>query len=373
MLQDILWFIPGHGDTRFLGTSLSRRNTSHDYLSTVAKTIDSLGFTGALLPTGQGCEDSWVLASSLIPLTKRMKFLIAFRPGSLSPTLAARMAASFDRFSEGRLLLNIITGGDPVELAGDGMFLSHDERYEVTDEFLEVWRALYKGDEVTFEGKHIQIRGGKLAFPPAQLPYPPLFFGGSSPAAIEVAGKHVDLYLTLGEPPKATAEKFDRVRAAAAKYGREMRFGVRLHIVVRETMEAAWEAADDLLKYATEDVIASNQEKLARFDSVGQSRMKSLHNGDHASLEVSPNLWSGIGLVNKGVGTALVGDPATIAERLMEYVALGTDTFILSGYPHLEEAYRVAEMVFPLLPDWERKVGINNRVFNPAATPVSWQ
>ncbi len=373
MLQDILWFIPGHGDTRYLGTQNSRRNTSHDYLSTIAKTVDALGFSGALLPTGQGCEDSWVLASSLIPLTKRMKFLIAFRPGSLSPTLAARMAASFDRFSEGRLLLNIITGGDPVELAGDGMFLSHDERYEVTDEFLEVWRKLYTGQEVTFEGKHIQIRGGKLAFPPAQLPYPPLFFGGSSPAAIEVAGKHVDLYLTLGEPPKDTAEKFDKVRAAAAKYGRSMRFGVRLHIIVRETTEAAWAAADDLLKYATEDVIAANQAKLAQFDSVGQGRMKSLHNGDRGSLEVSPNLWAGIGLVNKGVGTALVGDPATVAERLMEYVELGTDTFILSGYPHLEEAYRVAEMVFPLLPDWQNKVGAANKVFNPAATPITWQ
>ncbi len=373
MLQDILWFIPGHGDTRYLGTQHSRRNTSHDYLSTVAKTIDSLGFTGALLPTGQGCEDSWVLAASMIPLTKRMKFLIAFRPGSLSPTLAARMAASFDRFSDGRLLLNIITGGDPVELAGDGMFLSHDERYEVTDEFLAVWRALYTGEEVTFEGKHIQIKGGKLAFPPAQLPYPPLFFGGSSPAAIEVAGKHVDLYLTLGETPQDTADKFEKVRTAAAKHGRSMRFGVRLHIICRETEAEAWAAADDLLKFATEDVIAANQKKLAQFDSIGQSRMLGLHGGDRNALEVSPNLWSGIGLVNKGVGTALVGSPEIIAERLMEYVDLGADTFILSGYPHLEEAYRVAEMVFPLLPDWQNKVGINNRVFNPAATPVSWQ
>ncbi len=373
MLQDILWFVPGMGDTRYLGTQNTRRNTSHDYLATVAKTIDALGFSGALHPTGFGCEDSWVMASSMIPLTKRMKFLIAFRPGSLSPTLAARMAATFDRFSDGRLLLNIITGGDPVELAGDGMFLSHDERYEVTDEFLEVWRGLFTGQEVNFEGKHIQIKGGRIAFPPAQLPYPPLFFGGSSPAAIEVAAKHVDVYLTLGEPPKDTKEKFDRVRAAAAKHGRHMRFGVRLHVIVRETEEEAWKAANDLLKYASEDVIAKNQAQLARFDSVGQNRMVSLHGGDRSSLEVSPNLWTGIGLVNKGVGTALVGSPEIVAARLMEYVELGADTFILSGYPHLEEAYRVAELVFPLLPDWQNMVGANNRVFHPAGIPSTWQ
>ena len=185
--MDILWFIPSHGDTRFLGTQISRRNTSPDYLETCARTIDSLGFTGALLPTGAGCEDSWMVASSLIPLTKRMKFLIAVRPGSLSVTLAARMAATFDRLSGGRLLLNIITGGDPVELAGDGTFLSHDERYEVTDEFMDVWRKLYTGEKVTYEGKHIHIENGQLLLPPVQRPYPPLYFGGSSPKALEVA------------------------------------------------------------------------------------------------------------------------------------------------------------------------------------------
>ena len=142
--MDILWFIPGHSDTRYLGTSISRRSASLDYLAQVAMAADALGYTGALLPTGAGCEDLWLVASSLIPLTQRLKFLIAIRPGSLSPTLAARMAATFDRMSGGRLLLNIITGGDPVELAGDGTFLSHDERYEVTDEFFDrVSRPLY--------------------------------------------------------------------------------------------------------------------------------------------------------------------------------------------------------------------------------------
>lgn len=371
--MDILWFIPGMGDSRYLGTQLSRRNTTQAYLESVAHAVDSLGFTGALLPTGAGCEDSWMVAATLIPQTRRMKFLIAVRPGSMSVTLAARMAATFDRLSNGRLLLNIITGGDPVELAGDGTFLSHDDRYVVTDEFLQVWRRLMAGEEVDFKGEHIHVEGAKILLPTVQKPYPPLFFGGSSPAAITAAAKHIDLYLSLAEPPKMLKEKFDRVREAAAKEGRTIRFGVRAHVFVREKAEDAWAAAEDVLRYATDEAIAASQAHLARFDSTGQSRMASLHNGSRESLEVSPNLWAGIGLINKGVGTALVGDPDTLAERIQEYRDIGADTFILSSYPHLEEAYRVAELLFPRIPGWADKVGIANSVFNRAALPTSWQ
>jgi alkanesulfonate monooxygenase len=371
--MDVLWFIPGHGDTRYLGTPVSRRNTSFAYMAQVAQAVDALGYSGALLPTGQGCEDSWVLASSLIAVTRQMKFLIAVRPGSLSPTLAARMTATFDRLSDGRLLLNIITGGDPVELAGDGTFLSHDERYEVTDEFLTIWRRLFTGEAVDFDGKHLQIRGGKLLMPPVQRPYPPLFFGGSSPAAHAVAAKHVDLYLTLGEPPQAVAEKFADIRQRAAAHGRTVRFGVRLHIFVRETAEEAWAAAHRVLSYVTDDMIEAQQAKLAQFDSVGQGRTRALHNGNRDSLEISPNLWAGIGLINKGVGTALVGDPDTVAQRLQEYIDLGADTFVLSSYPHLEEAYRVAELVLPRLPQWRESMRQRDAVFQPNRLPTGWQ
>jgi alkanesulfonate monooxygenase len=371
--MDILWFIPSHGDSRFLGTQISRRNTSAEYLQTIARTIDSLGFTGALLPTGAGCEDSWLVASSLIPVTQRMKFLIAVRPGSMSVTLAARMAATFDRLSGGRLLLNIITGGDPVELAGDGTFLSHDDRYRVTDEFLTAWKGLFTGESTDFKGDHVHIEGGKLLLPPVQRPYPPLYFGGSSPAALDVAAKHVDLYLSLAEPPALMKEKFDKVRENAARYGRTVRFGVRAHIFVRERAEDAWAAAENVLRHADEKAIAASQEHLQRFDSVGQARMRSLHNGNRDSLEVSPNLWAGIGLINKGVGTALVGDPDTLAERLQEYMDIGADTFILSSYPHLEETFHVAELLFPRLPAWREKLRQRDDVYNPERLPSTWQ
>ncbi len=372
--MEILWFIPGHGDSRYLGTQVSRRLTSHAYLATVAKTIDALGFSGALLPTGAGCEDSWVLASTLIPETKRMKFLIALRPGSLSPTLAARMAATFDRMSDGRLLLNIITGGDPVELAGDGTFLKHDERYEITDEFCTIYRDLFTGDSVDFEGKHIQIKGGKLLLPPVQRPYPPLFFGGSSPAGHKVAAKHADTYLTLAEPPKDIKAKIDDVRGQAAALGRTVEVGLRVHIIVREDENEAWAAAEDILKYADDAAIKERQEHLARFDSVGQSRMVNLHGaGGRDELEISPNLWAGIGLVNKGLGTALVGNPDQVAERMQEYMDLGVDKFILSSYPHLEEAYRVAELIFPRLPAWMETLKRRDEVFHSDLIPQTWQ
>jgi len=348
--MDILWFIPLHGDSKYLGTSKGARAIDYDYVRQVAQAADTLGFQGVLLPTGKACEDAWITASSLIPVTKNLKFLVAIRPGLMSPTLAARMASTFDRFSDGRLLVNIVTGGDPHELAGDGVFLDHTERYEQTDEFLSLWRELVQGKAVDFEGKHLKITEGEVLLPALQQPYPPLYFGGSSPAALQIAADHVDYYLTWGEPPSEVAKKIAAVRALAEERGTTEKFGIRLHIIVRETNDEAWEAANKLISYLDDETIEEAQRILARYDSVGQRRMSELHKGDRSALEISPNLWSGIGLVRGGAGTALVGDPQTVADRIQEYADLGIESFILSGYSHLEESYRVAELLFPLLP-----------------------
>jgi alkanesulfonate monooxygenase len=202
---------------------------------------------------------------------------------------------------------------------------------------------------VEFKGKHLSIEDGRLLFPPHQAGGPPLYFGGSSDAGIDVAVDTVDKYLTWGEPPAAVAEKINRVNAVAQQRGRKVSFGIRLHVIVRETNAEAWKAADELIQHVSDDTIASAQKIFARMDSVGQQRMAQLHGGRRDKLEISPNLWAGVGLVRGGAGTALVGDPETVAARIKEYQALGIDTFILSGYPHLEEAYRFAELVFPLL------------------------
>lgn len=356
----ILWFIPTHGDSRYLGTSKGARVADFDYYRQVAIAADSLGYEGVLLPTGRSCEDSWIVAASLIEATRRLKFLVALRPGLVQPVQSARMAATLDRLSGGRLLVNLVTGGDPDELAGDGLFLPHAERYALSTEFLRIWRevlsASHDGEDIDFDGEQLQVKGAKLLYPPVNRPYPPVFFGGSSGPAHELAAEQVDTYLTWGEAPAAVAEKIGEVKALADARGRTLEYGIRLHVIVRETEEEAWAAAGDLVKHLDADVVAAAQSKFAAMDSVGQRRMAELHGGRfdpndiRAGLEIAPNLWAGVGLVRGGAGTALVGNPQQVADRIKEYAALGLNYFVLSGYPHLEEAYRFAELVFPLLP-----------------------
>ncbi|QEX20265.1 alkanesulfonate monooxygenase [Hypericibacter adhaerens] len=347
---DVLWFLPTHGDGRYLGSEVGARHVSLGYLGQIARAADELGYYGVLIPTGRSCEDSWIVASTMVPLTQRLRFLVAVRPGLSEPSMTARMAATLDRLSGGRLLVNVVAGGDPLELKGDGIFLDHDERYAVTDEYLTIWKRILSGDPVDFHGKHLRIEAGKLLYPPVQKPYPPLYIGGSSPAGHRVAADHVDVYLTWGEPPDDVAAKIADVRALAAERGRKVSFGIRLHVIVRETAAEAWREADALISQLDEGAIATAQKAFSRFDSVGQQRMARLHGGKRDKLEISPNLWAGVGLVRGGAGTALVGDPHQVAERMKEYMALGIDRFVLSGYPHLEECYRFAELVFPLLP-----------------------
>ncbi|MBA3038536.1 MAG: FMNH2-dependent alkanesulfonate monooxygenase [Alphaproteobacteria bacterium] len=345
---DFLWFIPTSGDGSYLGSDDRSRPADPGYFREIAIAADRLGYTGVLIPTGVACEESFVLAGHLAAVTEKLKFLVAIRPGTASPAYYARLASTLDRVSNGRLLLNIVVGGSPQELAGDGIFLPHDERYAHADEFFQVFNQLIETGKANLDGKYIKALNAQLGIPPVQEPRPPLYFGGSSGAAIDFAGGRVDKYLTWGEPPAQVAEKIASVRKAAAARGKEASFGIRLHFIVRETDEEAWAAADKLISRLSDEAIAAAQEAFARnSDSVGQARMAALHNGRRDKLEVSPNLWAGIGLVRSGAGTALVGSPKTVAARLCEYQAMGIDTIVASGYPHLEEAYTVSELLFP--------------------------
>ncbi|CAI2786023.1 Alkanesulfonate monooxygenase [Serratia grimesii] len=364
---NVFWFLPTHGDGRYLGTTEGGRAVDLPYLQQVALAADNLGYYGVLIPTGKSCEDSWLVAAALAPLTKRLRYLVAVRPGLQPPSLAARMAATLDRLSEGRLLINVVTGGDPVENKGDGIFLSHAERYQVTREFLEVYSRLLKGEKVDFQGEHLRVEGAEVLFPPAQENGPPLFFGGSSEDALDVAANQIDTYLTWGEPVEQVAEKIAVVRQRAQARGRTLDYGIRLHVIVRETEEEAWAAADKLIAHLDEVTIAAAQKIFSRMDSTGQARMSALHGGSKDSLRIAPNLWAGVGLVRGGAGTALVGNPQQVAERIREYQALGITNFIFSGYPHLEEAHRFAELVMPLLPlamnDVKRQRTVNTGPF----------
>ncbi|GLW12219.1 alkanesulfonate monooxygenase [Microtetraspora sp. NBRC 13810] len=361
------WFLPTSGDSRLLvggGHGLGRghglsehrfsasgfREPDIEYLAQIARAAERLGFEAVLTPTGTWCEDAWLVTAALTRETERLKFLVAFRPGFLSPTLAAQMAATYQRLSRGRLLLNVVTGGEGTEQRRFGDHLSHDERYARTDEFLSVVHGAWSGAPFDFDGKHYQVEGATVAAPPD--PRPEIYFGGSSQAAGPVAARHVDVYLTWGEPPDQVAGKIAWMRGLAEEQGRELRFGIRLHVITRDTEAAAWAEATRLLEALDPADVARAREVLGRSESVGQQRMLDLHaafspGGSVRDLEIHPNLWAGVGLVRGGAGTALVGSHAQVAERIEEYAALGVEEFVLSGYPHLEEAYWFGEGVLP--------------------------
>ena len=360
MTVTLHWFLPTNGDSRSdlsLGNAVGIRGSraregSTDrapdvgYIGQIARSAEQLGFDAALTPTSSWCEDAWLMTAALTQVTERFRFLVAFRPGLTSPTLAAQMAATFQRVSGGRLLLNVVTGGDDAEQRRFGDHLGKVDRYARAGEFLAIVRALWAGEPVNFSGAHYEIVDAQIN--PAPV-WPDLYFGGSSDAAIEVAAAQADVYLTWGEPPAAVAEKISRVRARAAELGRELRYGIRLHVITRETSEEAWAEADRLLAGLDPEQITRAQATQRNSQSEGQRRMTALHNGQTGSLEVYPNLWAGVGLVRGGAGTALVGGHDEVCDRIAEYHEAGIHEFVFSGYPHLEEAYRVGEGVIPEL------------------------
>jgi alkanesulfonate monooxygenase len=354
------WFLPTNGDSRSdlslgnaVGAAGSRvveggveRAPDIGYIGQIARSAEQLGFEAALTPTSSWCEDAWVMTAGLTQVTERFKFLVAFRPGLLSPTLAAQMAATYQRISGGRLLLNVVTGGDDAEQRRFGDHLDKADRYARAGEFLHVVRELWTGKPVNFVGDHFEVNEAQIV--PAPV-WPDIYFGGSSDPALDVAARYADVYLTWGEPPDQVADKLQRVGQRAEAAGRRLRYGIRLHVITRDTAEEAWAEADRLLAGLHPQAIERAQQIQRASQSEGQRRMVALHDGRTDDLEVSPNLWAGVGLVRGGAGTALVGSHEEVADRVAEYHDLGIDEFILSGYPHLEEAYRVGEGVMPVL------------------------
>ncbi|WP_027342131.1 LLM class flavin-dependent oxidoreductase [Hamadaea tsunoensis] len=346
------WFLPTSGDgdqvgsaTVAAGAADHRREATLDYLAEVARAAEEGGFTGALTPVGSGCPDPWIVCSAVAARTERLKFLVAFRTGFTLPTVLAQQAEAFQQMSGGRLALNAVTGGDAREQRAYGDFLDHDQRYARTDECLDVLRRSFTGTPFDFTGEHYRVEGGGLRRP--LDPAPDLYFGGASPVAEQVAARRADAYLMWGEPPAAIGERAERMRKLAADNGRTLRLGIRLHVIARPTADEAWAEADRLLAGMSPERIAAAQARFATMDSVGQQRMAALHGGSADGLQIAPNLWAGIGLVREGAGTALVGSYDQVAERIREYARLGLDEFILSGWPHREEAQRVGAEVLP--------------------------
>ena len=348
---DVHWFLPTGGDSRDVLPSDSsvRRAPDISYLAQIAMACDDLGFGAVLTPCGTGCEDAWLTTAALLPLTKRLKFLVAFRPALLSPTLAAQMASTYQRISGGRLKINIVTGAEQAELARFGVWEDKDTRYDKTAEFIQVMKHSWAGSPFDFHGVHYRVEGATTREIPS--PIPEIYFGGASDAAERVAANGVEVYLAWGEPPSMVSERLDRMRVLASAAGRTMRFGIRFHVIARATSADAWAEAARLVAGMDPAAVALAQTDFAKTASVGQKRQAELAASAVGTerMEVYPNVWAGIGMVRGGVGTALVGSYDEVADRIAEYHALGFDEFILSGYPHLEEAFWFGEGVMPVL------------------------
>ncbi len=344
------WFLPTAGDSRDVvgfGPAAGDRPPSLEYLTEVALNAERLGFEGVLTPVGSQCTDPWIATSALVGATTRLRFIVAVRTGSASPTLVAQQAAGLQQLSRGRVVLNIVTGGDAQEQQRYGDWLDHDQRYARTDEFLTVVRGAWGAVPFDFEGEHVHVSGATSGL--GSAPVPPIFFGGASPAALRVAARHADVHLSWGETADRLTPGLERMREVAREHGRSIAFGVRLHVITRDRAKDAWDETERLLGAMPPALIAKAQREFARSQSVAQQRMMALHNGSTDDLVVGPNLWAGFGLVRGGAGTALVGSHEEVAERIAEYHAAGFDHVILSGQPHVEEASWFGEGVMPLL------------------------
>ncbi|MGE2728940.1 LLM class flavin-dependent oxidoreductase [Mycolicibacterium vaccae] len=352
------WYLPTHGDTTTIADNradAAARTASHlepslENLTALVRAAEGFGFEAALTPTGSHCEDSWLATAALAQHSDRLKFLVAFRPGVLSPTLAAQQVSTYQRFTANRLALNIVTGGDDDEMRRYGDDLDKAARYRRTAEFLAVVRGVWSNPEFSYRGEFYDIDGARLAYPVPTVPT--IYFGGSSPEAIEVAAEHADVYLTWGEPPDQVAEKIDGVRAAAARHGRVLRFGLRLHTVARPTEGQAWQRADELIAGLSAVEVRRAHARYLASGSEGQRRMAALTTGelvDARSLEVHPGLWAGPSLLRDGAGTAAIGSYAQVADVFDEYRRIGVSEFVLSGYPQATEIRHIGEGVLPLI------------------------
>lgn len=352
--MEVYWYV-FYVDGTYPWSVSHTRHVDRRYLKALGAAIDSAGFHGALVATGAGGGlDPWAISATLAAHTERMRFLIAIHPSLLSPVLLAKQAVTFDHLSGGRLDLNIVNGHGGLGAAG--VHLGHDERYAHGDEFLSVYRKLLgaAAGPIDFKGTHLDIRQAQPLEPAVQSPYPPIWVGGSSAAAVELAAKHADVYVCWSEPIDKQAEQIALAKRRASALGRTLQVAITIHVVIRDTEEQAWAELDTMLKHADPASVGALLKTLRGVESVGQQRALSLHAGElprHArDLEISPNVWAGYGLLRIGSTLTLVGTARQVAERLIDYHRIGVDKFILSHHPLPEEALRVGDELLPLLP-----------------------
>jgi len=332
------------------------------YVETVAKAHDDGGFDRALVAFGSTSPESILVVAHAASVTKKLGFMIAHRPGFTAPTIAARQLATLDQFTGGRIAVHIITGGSDDEMKKDGDHLTKDERYARTEEYLDIVRQEWTSEKpFDYKGKYYDVKGAFGAVKPFQKPHLPIYFGGQSEAAIPVAGKHADIYALWGETQAQVRETVSRVRAAAAKWGRDPRFSLSLRPVLADTEEAAWKRAREI-----EDRTRELREKAGLKTeghappNAGAQRLL-----DAAALgtRLDKRLWTGVAALTgaSGNSTGLVGTPEQVADALLDYYDLGVSTFLIRGFDPLDDAVAYGRDLIPLVREL-----VAHREANPA-------
>lgn len=338
------WFIPTMGDTSAFGVADAAIPPSLDLFLDVATRAEQAGFEYILVPVRNDCYEAYITCAMVAARTQRIRPLLAARGGFMNPPVMAKMISTFDQLSGGRVCINLITGGSSAEMEADGMFLGHDDRYGVLSETLDLMKQAWTSDEpFDFEGEFYRAKGVLLDPKPLQQPYPPLYLGGLSPAAKELCATHADVHLFWGDTPENIGTLIDEMDARAAEKGRSLRYGMRLHVIVREHEDEAWEAAHALIANADTGL---KQKIAGDWDqSTANERMKELAKAE--GHMIADHLWSGIATVRSGAGVAIVGNPEQVEATIRRYIEVGCSSFCLSGYPHADEAQRFGELVMP--------------------------
>ncbi len=346
------WFIPIDGDGVHLGTMTAERPPTFDYLRAVVHTAERLGYHALLIPTrfvnglfdeGAPLAETWTMATALAAVTTRIRLLIAVRPGFIAAGLLAKMIATLDEISGGRVDINIVPGGIGGDFERLGVAIDHAGRYAQAEELMRVCRTLWTGELVSFDGTYVTLQGARCV--PVPTGNPQFYQGGASPRAESLAARHAEVYLMWIEPLEEVAARIARVAAQAQAGGRHVTFGLRTHLVVRDDEAAAWAAADELIAHADPQVVQQRQAVVVGTTLVGpqaQARRVAQH-------RVGPHLWNGLSTVRVNCGTAIVGTPQQVVDELMGYWRLGIDEFILSGFPHIEACEQVSAEVLPRL------------------------
>lgn len=355
------WFLPTMGDESEIGNPAAFTPQDPGMLIDIAKAAEESGFEYILIPVGNPCWDAYAVASTVAAHTTTLKPLVAARGGFIAPTVMAKMLSTMDQLTGGRILVNLITGGDPAEMKSDGQYLDHDERYDVLSEAVDVMRKSWVADEpFDYEGKYFNAEGIHIRPKPVGNRTLPLYLGGLSESAKELCATHADVHLFWGDTPENIGVIIEEMRARAATKERTLKFGMRLQVIVRETEDEAWEAAHDLISHASSQF----QEQTAQTwrDSEANRRMHELAQIKDNRLD--DHLWSGIAKVRRGAGVAIVGNPEQVAKKIQEFIEVGCSSFCLSGYPHAEEARRFSELVMPLIKN--PVDGLSNKVLTHA-------